>query len=266
MKKLIKSALFLLFCFSVIFQLSAETVDVNELKKVSDDGSIVFKNYSGPHNKIDTIEEIRGIGRYLGRNIEQEPAEFSFFGKYSVIHAVDYSVTEGFDADIFILSKDASVDHIKNLRRMISGFLEEAYDYDIKQADLLAEFITIYNAVHRGDQDYFNSLYKKVVTKHLSKDKTGLALSYKQWPGQSMIVIPLTARAGDDILSDLNTDILSDEDVLKQLKDQEDKGIEQRQDLVELKDDEVLEERKAIEDEREKIAEKETGYYYCNRN
>ena len=100
----------------------AETVYLDELKTAGNEKDIVFKNYTGPHNKIDTIAEIRGIGSYLGRNIEQKLASFDFYGKYRVIHAVDKNDTQGLDADIFILDKTAAVDHIVNLRRIIAGF------------------------------------------------------------------------------------------------------------------------------------------------
>jgi len=257
MKKHAAITIFILLILSTaVMHISAETVYVDELKKAADD-TIIFQNYSGPHSKIDTIEEIRGIGRYLGRKVGREPGEFTFFGKYSVIHAVDYSTMQGFDADIFILDKTASVDHIRNLRRIISGYLEEAYDYDIEQADLLAEFITVYNAVHREELDYFNEMYKTAVTKHLTKDRVGIALSYLEWPGKSMLVIPLTPQAGEDIISDLDTDILSDEDVINQLRSEDDKGIDSRQDLVDLKDEEVLEQRDKIEEARDKIDEQE---------
>ncbi len=246
----------LMFAVSICF-LSAETVYLDELKTASDGNDIVFKNYSGPHNKIDTIEEIRGIGGYLGRNVDRSPDKFNFFGKYRVIHAVDYNVDKGLDADIFILEKTAAVDHIDNLRRIISGYLESAYGYDKEQSDLLAEFITIYNAVHRSDMEYFTINYKDVVTANLKAPSAGLALSYLEWPGNTMMVIPLTPRAGTDVIADLDTDILSDDEVIEKLRSEEDRGIEKRQDLVELMDDEVDEQRKEIEKAREEIEKQE---------
>ncbi|MDC7226689.1 MAG: P83/100 family protein [Spirochaetales bacterium] len=255
-KNFILTVLIILLLSTVVMRIAAETVYIDELQ-TSESDSIVFQNYSGPHNKIDTIEEIRGIGQFLGRKISSKSGEFTFFGKYNVIHAVDPNTSAGLDADIFILQEAAAVDHIINLRRMISGFLEEAYNYDVEQADLLAEFITVYNAVHRSDLDYFGLKYKPVVTKHLLEEKVGIALSYLEWPGKTMLIIPLTPQAGDDVLSDLDTDILSDEDVINQLRKDDDKGIDIRQDLVELKDEEVLEERDKIEEERDKIEGKE---------
>ena len=161
-KAIIFTVIFILLTGAAVINLSADTVYLDELKK-AEDGNIVFQNYSGPHNKIDSIAEIRGIGEFLGREVGRYPGRFSFFGKYRVIHAVDYSIKKGLDADIFILEKTAEVDHIINLRRIIAGYLEAAYGYEPDQADLLAEFITVYNAVHRGDMEYFSIHYKSVV-------------------------------------------------------------------------------------------------------
>ncbi|MDC7125907.1 MAG: P83/100 family protein [Spirochaetales bacterium] len=239
--------------FFSVHTLFADTVYLDELKKASEDTEIKFQNYTGPHSRIDSAGQIKGIGTSLGQNVEREPSEFTYFGKYRIIHAVDYSVNEGLDADIFIIEKSAGVDHIDNLRRMISGFLSAAYEYEPEQADMLAKFITVYNAVHRSDMDYFGATYKNVVTTHLVKEKAGLALEYSEWAGKTMIVIPLTPRAGEDVLADLDTDILTDDNVIEQLQTEDDKAIESRQDMVELKDQEVLEERDDIEQERAEI-------------
>ena len=74
------------------------------------------------------------------------------------------------EADILFIGKDATVDHIKNLRRIISAYLSSAYGYSEKDADTLAVFITVYNAVYRGQYDVYNSKYKAVVVKNLSQD------------------------------------------------------------------------------------------------
>ena len=71
-----------------------------------------------------------------------------------------------------------------------------------------------------------------------------------------MIVIPLTPQAGTDVIGDLDTDLLSDDKVVEQLRSEEGMGIEQRQNLVELKDDEIDEQRIELEQERQIIQEK----------
>ncbi|MBI9105367.1 MAG: hypothetical protein JEZ04_01405 [Spirochaetales bacterium] len=256
MKKVFFNIVLFLF-ISVCFQASAETVFEEELRTAGEDDTIVFRNYSGPHKKIDTVDQILGIGRSLGAGVGQEAGDFNYFAKYRIIHAVDNTVTDALDADILILSQEAAVDHIVNLRRIISGYLESAYDYDRAQADMLSIFITVYNAVHRNDIGYFTEKYKAVVYRNLSKEKAGLALSYDLWPGNTMIVIPLTPKAGSGALGDLDSDVLTEEGVIEKLREEDGQGIEPRREIVELKEDEILEERQEIKKEREELEQRQ---------
>ena len=72
---------------------------------------------------------------------------------YYVIHAVDPNTKEKLDADILIIGENAQVDHVQNLRRILSSYLSSAYDYSRQDADTLAHFITVYNAVYRSKMD-----------------------------------------------------------------------------------------------------------------
>ena len=132
-------------------------------------------------------------------------------------------------------------------------FLETAYGYDSEQSDMLAEFITIYNAVHRSDMEYFSVHYKEIVIRSLEAEKAGISLSYLDWPGNSMLVIPLTPEAGTGVTGDIATDLLSEDKVIDELRTEEDRGVDFRQKMVELKEDEIDEQREAIRDERKDL-------------
>ncbi len=250
----------LVFIITAVFILAAagqasaqDNIYLEELQKAGEGADIVFDNYIGPHKIIDSIAEIRGIGSYLASGINEGETEFSYHGKYRIIHAVDPDTAEGFDADIFIIEPEAAVDHIDNLRRMISGYLEAFYGYSGKNADTLAFFITVYNAVHRQDNEYFSANYKSVVTDKLSDDKTGLSLSYRDWPGKSMLVIPLTPAAGTGVLGDLASDVLTEDAVIGVMKSEDGMGLDERKDMVDLKEQEIAEERAKIEEEKQAI-------------
>ncbi len=129
-----KSAhILLFFCLAVALVSSEDLrVDTEELQGALKEG-IVFENYEGVPDKIETVAQIRGIGTALAGE-----GQTSSTGKYTVIHAVDPSLPQGLDADIFILEPSATVDHIRNLRWIIGSYLEAQYRYSRADADLFS--------------------------------------------------------------------------------------------------------------------------------
>ena len=226
--------------FLVFFSLNALEVNQPELESVGKD-TIEFINYTGPHTVINTKDEIAGIGSALGEKVAPNVAnkyETGDNSKYYVIHAVDSSVTTGLDADILILGKNANVDHIKNLRSIISSYLVSAYGYSKADADTLAVFITVYNAVYRNDLDTYKSKYKEVVTKNLTKENCGISVNYKDWAGKTQLVIPLLNPV-DGGLSTIDTTIISDSTVIESMQEEDERGVDERKNLVDIKEREA---------------------------
>ena len=226
--------------FLAFFGLNALEVNQPELESVGKD-TIEFINYTGPHTVINTKDEISGIGSALGEKVAPNVANNYATGdnnKYYVIHAVDSSVTTGLDADILILGKNANVDHIKNLRSIISSYLVSAYGYSKEDADTLAVFITVYNAVYRNDLDTYKSKYKEIVTKNLTKESCGISVNYKDWPGNTQLVIPLLNPV-DGGLSTIDTTIISDSTVIESMQEEDERGVDERKNLVDIKEREA---------------------------
>ncbi len=158
---------------------------------------VEFINYTGPNDVIDSVDAIKAIGTEIGNQIEQEKAaSLGNRDRYAVVHAVSEEESEKLDADVFFIGKDASVDHITNLRRIISAYIEAAYSYTEEEADSLAVYITAYNAVYRGQYDVFSLKYKSLVMENLTNEDCGLSKNYAEWPGHSQIVIPLKKEDG----------------------------------------------------------------------
>jgi hypothetical protein len=225
---------------------------------------VSFTNYEGPHARIETREQIRQIGVGLGRAVKAGSARTGATSRYFVIHSVSDPEGNKLDADIFGLGSGTGVDHVRNLRTIIQGYLQEAYDYSARDAALLAEYITIYNAVYRGKWDYFTERYKTPVIGHLNRDHAGLSTRYDEWPGRTLMVIPL----GMGGLSSIDTSAISDSRVVEEMRREDDRSIEQRRDMVDLKEREAdaaeqkattqreaaKEEEKAIAGERAQVA------------
>lgn len=218
----------------------AISVDQPEIESAGGANTVVFRNYTGPHTVINSAAEIKAIGAGLGRNVSSSvdsSAEFGSANRYQIIHVVDPSAKDKLDADIFIIGSGATVDHIDNVRRILSGYLESAYGYSTRDADTLAVFVTVYNAVYRGNLNYFQSKYKDAVTRNLTSTAAGIDTDYQQWPGKTQLVIPLSDLSGG--LSTVDTSIISDRNVVKSMQEDDDKNIDARKDMVDIKEREA---------------------------
>lgn len=256
--------------FLLALPVSALEVNENELKSTGNADTIVFVNYTGPHAKIDSLESIKKLGSDLGAAVAENPSARTAAGetaRYSVIHAVDPNEKDKLDADIILIGKNASVDHINNLRHIIASYLSAAYGYSQQDAQTVAVFVTVYNAVYRNNLTTFQNKYKKVVTDNLSADSCGLSVNYKDWPGSSQILIPLFDVNGG--LSTVDTSVISDSQVVKNMQEDDGKNIESRKNMVDIKEREAeqaaekaqeaqktaVEEQKKLDEEKAKTEE-----------
>jgi hypothetical protein len=168
---------------------------------------------------------------------------------------------EKYSADIFFIDRDARVDHIKNVRRIISSYLASMYRYSIREADTLALFLTYYNAVYRGDMDYLARNYNKAVMKHINSSNAGLATDYRQWPGRTAMLIPLTDDSMRDKIRSIDPFVIGDKRTIEEIK-KDKSSLESRKEMTELKEKNLEEEKRKADElkkeiEREKAAQQE---------
>ncbi|HDQ15364.1 MAG TPA: hypothetical protein ENN41_11185 [Sediminispirochaeta sp.] len=252
-KAIVKTVL--LYLLVSVIPMGALDIVESELETVADQ-QVEFINYQGPHAKVETTAEIRGIGTSLSRSlVDGETAgvlRSGFFDKYEIKHIVGSGEQEGLNADMFLILPEAQVDHIDNIRRILSSFMQENYGINADRADALAVFTTVYNAIHRSDMEYFSRIYNPTVLKELDREKAGMSRSYNEWPGTSQILIPLSSlgRPSAETLG-------GDEKVLEEIRDQEDRGIDERKEIVEMREEELAAEREALEEEKTVSQERE---------
>ena len=227
-------------------------VDVAELKT---DRDIQFINYTGKHDYIETYFDIRGIGERLAAGLKENNVPFRYFMKYSVIQAIDDSSSDKYNAVIFSIDEDARVDHIRNVRLIISAFLQKKYGYSGKDSNTLAYYVTIYNAVYRGNVDYFSGKYKPVVIQNISSNNAGISTKYYEWPGLTKIIIPLTDNPQKGNLSSLDTTELTNKDVKDKVKTDKE-GDKQQKNIIAIKEKEVEQKTREI-DKQQKTVDKQ---------
>lgn len=234
----------------VLYSTGAVEIVEEELESVSD-AQVEFINYEGPHEKIETIEQIKGIGSALSVQTgatETTERETEYEGKYRILHIVAPAEAEGYNADVFIIEEDAQVDHIANVRRILSGYIESAYGLSSERATALAMFTTYYNAIYRGDIEFFEQNYSAPVIDVLDPQKVGISRSYNEWPGSTQMVLPLTQLEGAQTPS---AESLSTDKVVEEVRTQEDKGVEERKDVVEMREEELEEDRRRLEEDKQ---------------
>jgi hypothetical protein len=233
----------------------AQEVDRVEMEP-SQGERVVFVNYEGPPARVETRAAIRGIGYDLGKAVKAGQIAAGAKNRYYVVHAWDASQTALLSADVFSLGVDVGVDHIANLRLILQGYLEGAYDYSAVDAALLARFITVYNAVYRGRLDYFQRRYIPQAASILTADQAGLSVRFDEWPGRAQIVVPLLlARPGS--LSAVDTTRLTEPAVVAELRTTGDQGVALRQEMVDLKEREAGQAAQEAALAREAIAQEE---------
>ncbi|BCR22153.1 P83/100 family protein [Borrelia sp. HM] len=189
-----------LFIFLNVFPFQAREVDKKKLKDFIN-MDLEFVNYRGPYDSTDTYQQIVGIGEFLAKNLINNKS--NYYKRYYLNRYVDNSDDKS-STDVFLIGASSSLDSILNLRRILTGYLIEAFGYSRESAALLAKAITISNAVYRGDLNYYSDAYIQPALEGISKENVGLSRVYSQWAGKTCIFIPLKR----DILSgSIETDV-----------------------------------------------------------
>ncbi len=242
--------------FGILLILPATTralnVDVQEIKKAK---KVEFINYTGKSIRNDPAREVISIGYQLADKIKKNQ-NAKYHMKYSIVRAISKDDPDKFSADIFSIDKDANVTHVRHVQNIIQGYLEKMYGYKANSARALAVFITYYNAFYRGNLEYLSTVYKPVVMNKINSDNAGMSVKYFEWPGKSKIVIPLTEKASKDSIDSIDPDIISDENIKKEIR-KDDSAIKERKDLSEIKEKKIEKEKKEITEEKKEIAKKD---------
>ncbi|MDR1363541.1 MAG: hypothetical protein LBJ35_05775 [Spirochaetaceae bacterium] len=243
-----------LFINASVFIYAQEVVDTGELQ--SSLGTVEFIDNTAAAARIDTRQQIFNIGGALGAAVQGGAALAGENARYFVIHRLHPTEFDKLDGDIFGIGPNAGVDTIRNLRLILQAYLQNAYGYSTADADLLAEYITIYNAVYRRNRAYFSGRYKTPLMTDMTEGKEGISTRWDEWAGNTLMLIPLQTAA-DGSLSAVDTTSITSGEVVDEMRKDADKGIEQRQQMVDLKEREADEAAQKASIQREEVAREE---------
>ena len=199
LKKFVFMELLCLIAFGVVFfGASKETgIDADVFKF---DNIPSYEEWKGTYSpeEINTRIQIYDIGRRLGRGIAyQERVDNDPFPFVKGNPPYKYSSARIYGdqkrgADIIYIGKTATVDTIKCLRMIVSGYLQQAFAMDADTADSVALTAIYWNTSVYGKLDFFREVFDERVLE-VYGDRTseiGLSSNFRDWPGNTKIVIP----------------------------------------------------------------------------
>jgi hypothetical protein len=231
-------------------------VDTKELE-VSNIYTIDFENYSGPYLYINSVEEIRNIGRTLAQGlIKGSDGKSVFFDKYSMYHIQKKEFEENLKStDVFVIEDNALIDNTSNIILILSQYLIEFYNYSLEDSRIIAKMILYYNAVYRGDSKHYNSTYTSSGYFPLDLTHLGIDTRYYNWPGQTNIYIPIS----NEILINKNpivdSDTFFETETMEYIRDNSPDSISFREEIIEYKEKELMNRALELKEQKEEIIE-----------
>ena len=89
------------------------------------------------------------------------------------------------------IGREVNLGHINTLQRILSGYIQELFNYNQSSADTISKYVLYYNAMHRSEKSYFREKYSPEVLDSIDIEKLGLAVSYRDWAGSTQLILPL---------------------------------------------------------------------------
>ncbi len=247
---MIKKISFLLVLLIQAFTLSALEVAVEEVNKAREyQQGIVFQNFTGRHQVTDTAAQIRNLGKALATMSTQPNRLYTISNKYSVVEVTNDQNDNLYSAAVISIDRSARVDHIRNVRQIVAGYLENKFNYSAQEADTLAFFLSFYNAYYRSNVEYLRTVYKPELFQFVNEQNAGLSTNYRDWPGNSRLIIPLAATSGVS-LSHLGQDVIE-----SAKQGDASLALEQRQNLQDLKSQQLSQTQQTQQQASEKEKE-----------
>jgi hypothetical protein len=240
----IRFASFLLTLFFIAGAKLQAQISIAE-KQFQNLPKVKFSNYSGPVKQTYNVQDIIAIGTALAADFKDNKGVYAD-GRYEIRRIISSS-NDLYSADIFILGATAQANHIKTLNRILSAYVRKQFNYTQKQADTLAQFILNYNALKRGDMEHVKANYAKEVVDFVDPAKVGIALSYRNWPGNTQVLLPL-------IVSGIYGKRLDSKELYKEtvenLQGKPDKGVEEREKMLDVMKKDLAEKENALQQQR----------------
>lgn len=227
--------------------------------------AVNFENRTNRRASPAAREYERNTG-ILGAEEVLKDGEYALRG-VSITRVFDPS-KEGMGADIVTIDPDADFGHINAIIRVLQGYLSKAFQYDLEDAAVVARYIVYYNARLRNDASLYQDKFSEDVQSRIDANKVGIDRSYRNWSGNTQILIPLKkniVRPGktdvdrEEITEEetgINEDDKTDMDRIDEERKEEDKDrLEEKEEQLEKKKEDTGKKLEELQKDPEKNKE-----------
>ncbi len=228
------------------------SVDRDEIKSPEVD----FVNRSNvPFTPAQRRAEINSGGTMADEVVENQRSENNGI----TIRRVFNRESDKYGADIITIQPNSSIGHINRVERVLTGYLMKAFEYDENDAAVIARFVLYYNANNRGNMSLITEKYSEEVAAAVAEEKLGIDRTYRNWAGNTQMVLPLRKSAVRPGETDLNNKEIEDE--TKNAEDSEKKEFEEitddrredEQEKLDQKDDELKKQQEDLKKQEEEL-------------
>ncbi len=228
--------------------------------------TVQFENRTNRRATPAARQMERNIGVRLAENaIEDKTEEVA---GVSIFRIFDPG-KERYGADVIVLGPKTNFGHIMAVQRVLAGYLQRAFEFEPEQANTMSLFIIYYNAEIRSRPELIEKSFSEAVVNRIDAKKAGIARSYKEWPGQTMLLIPLRKNIVRPDKADVdrqeiveetqNNDSVKPEekDALKKIdeerKAEDESRLDQKQQELDIKQQQIEQKKQELEKKEQEI-------------
>jgi hypothetical protein len=243
--KINKIAVYMGLVYSIATSVFTQSVSEAEVKTSK---KVIFqnKNFIKAAPAIKNFHE--SIGKKLATSLQEKPDQSHFYDGVTLLRIFPGEKLLG--ADILYLDENTDIGHINTIQRIISGYIQQAYQYNEEKAFFLARYILYYNAINRGKIDYILKKYSSEISNVVKPKDLGISKSYKDWPGHTQILLPLEGNLLKKSMADLTLNELGDR--VHEMGEKR-ASSEDKKKLTEIIIEKASEEKKQIKEKKEEI-------------
>lgn len=239
----------ILVSFTIYSQENPKIVE----KEIKTSPTIDFLNRTIVRASETTRQKDINTGKKLAELISKIPSKIHSVNKVNLQRITPSS--KSFGGDIITIAPEKNFGHINRFHRILNGYVQEGFGYSEDEAELIAKYIIYYNGLHRKNIEYFQKKFTNPVLDQLNSKYVGISTNYKEWAGQTQIVIPIEFGVTGDNRKEIQLEELREE--VKKIIESKPGGDEIKKKFDDIIETKIKKDQEVLKEEKEEVAKLE---------